>query len=193
MLSEGEQNNIFSWVLPMLHYFIYSKGYKDIYSKFIEECHIYFKGRNCPREETFAVRWESRDIFTFRGNKLSRMTSYEKFRGNKLSRWTTFKIFHRNKKRRKSKFVRRSIRFYCTVLRWGTSVKIAKKEIFKKHVFHYSFFLEFFWNFTTDKIIRYSQKKRCNENSKFDLLWLLWQKKRFGNINKKDAECFFSI
>ena len=37
------------------------------------------------KEETFAVQ-ENREIFTFRGNKLSRMTSYEKFRGNKLSR-----------------------------------------------------------------------------------------------------------
>ena len=63
---------------------------------------------------------EIREIFTFRGNKLSRMTSYEKFRGNKLSRWPTFKRFHGNKKRRKSKFVRRNICFYCTVLRWDT-------------------------------------------------------------------------
>ena len=37
------------------------------------------------KEETFAVQ-ENREIFTFRGNKLSRMTSYEKFGGNKLSR-----------------------------------------------------------------------------------------------------------
>ena len=37
------------------------------------------------KEKTFAVQ-ENREIFTFRGNKLSRMTSYEKFRGNKLSR-----------------------------------------------------------------------------------------------------------
>ena len=37
------------------------------------------------KEETFAVQ-ENRKIFSFRGNKLSRMTSYEKFRGNKLSR-----------------------------------------------------------------------------------------------------------
>ena len=37
------------------------------------------------KEETFAVP-ENRKIFTFRRNKLSRMTSYERFRGNKLSR-----------------------------------------------------------------------------------------------------------
>ena len=57
---------------------------------------------NTLKEETFAVP-ENREIFTYRGNKLSRMTSYERFHGNK--------------KRRKSKFVRRNIRFYCTVLR----------------------------------------------------------------------------
>ena len=38
----------------------------------------YFKGRNFRGKK-------NREIFTFRGNKLSRMTSYEKFRGNKLS------------------------------------------------------------------------------------------------------------
>ena len=37
------------------------------------------------KEETFAVQ-ENREIFTFRWNRLSWMTSYEKFRGNKLSR-----------------------------------------------------------------------------------------------------------
>ena len=37
------------------------------------------------KEETFAVQ-ENLEIFTFRGNKLSRKMSYEKFRGNKLSR-----------------------------------------------------------------------------------------------------------
>ena len=37
------------------------------------------------KEETFAVQ-KNREIFTFRGNKLSRMKSYETFRGNKLSR-----------------------------------------------------------------------------------------------------------
>ena len=50
----------------------------------------------CLKEETFAVQ-ENREIFTFRGER-----------------------FHGNKKRRKSKFVRRNIRFYCTVLRWDT-------------------------------------------------------------------------
>ena len=40
---------------------------------------IYFKGRNFRGKK-------NREIFTFRCNKLSRMTSYEKFRWNKLSR-----------------------------------------------------------------------------------------------------------
>ena len=44
-------------------------------------CFLY----NTLKEETFAVQ-KNREIFTFRGNKLSRMTSFEKFRGNKLSR-----------------------------------------------------------------------------------------------------------
>ena len=37
------------------------------------------------KEETFAVQ-ANHEIFTFRGSKLSRMTSYEKYLGNKLSR-----------------------------------------------------------------------------------------------------------
>ena len=94
----------------------------------------YFKG---TREE----------IFTFRGKKLSQMMSYEKFCGNKLSRWTTFKTFHRNKKKRKSKFLRRNIRFYCTVIKVGhlTCVKIAKKE-FQKTCFPL-FFVSWVLNF----------------------------------------------
>ena len=44
---------------------------------------------------------KNREIFTFRGNKLSRMKSDETFRGNKLSRWTTFKRFYENKKKAK--------------------------------------------------------------------------------------------
>ena len=113
------------------------------------------------REETFAVQ-ENREIFTFRGNKLSRMTSYEKFRGNKLSRWTTFKRFHGNKKRRKSKFVTRNIRFYCTVLRWDTwPVLKSLKKRFSKTCFPLSLFLEFlmFWNFTNATIIWYYNYK----------------------------------
>ena len=113
------------------------------------------------KEETFAVQ-ENREIFTFRGNKLSRMTSYEKFRRKKLSRWTTFKIFHGNKKRRKSKFMRRNIRFYCTVLRWDTwpVLKSLKKD-FQKTCFPLSLFLEFlmFWNFTNATIIWYYNYK----------------------------------
>ena len=126
----------------------------------------YFKGRNfrgkkLSREETFAVQ-KNREIFTFCGNKLSRMTSYEKFRGNKLSRWTTFKRFPGNKKRRKSKFERRNIRFYCTVIKVGhlTCVKIAKKE-FQKTCFPL-FFLSWvlnFWNFTNATIIWYHNYK----------------------------------
>ena len=37
------------------------------------------------KEETFAVQ-ENREIFTFRGNKLSRMTSYKIFCGEPLSK-----------------------------------------------------------------------------------------------------------
>ena len=90
------------------------------------------------------------------------MTSYEKFRGNKLSRWTTFKRFPGNKKRRKSKFVRSNIRFYCTVIKVGhlTYVKIAKKE-FQKTCFPL-FFLSWvlnFWNFTNATIIWYHNYK----------------------------------
>ena len=112
------------------------------------------------KEETFAIQ-KNREIFTFRGNKLSRMTSYEKFRGNKLSRWTTFKRFPGNKKRRKSKFVRRKIRFYCTVLRYPPdNVKIAKKE-FQKTCFPISFlsWVLNFWNFTNATIIWYHNYK----------------------------------
>ena len=93
------------------------------------------------------------------------MRSYEKFCGNKLSRWTTFKRFHGNKKRRKSKFVRRNIRFYCTVLRWDTwSVLKSLKKRFSKNclcVFHYFLFLEFlmFLNFTNASIIWYYNYK----------------------------------
>ena len=90
------------------------------------------------------------------------MTSYEKFRGNKLSRWTTFKRFPGNKKRRKSKFVRRNISFYCTVIKVGhlTCVKIAKKE-FQKTCFPL-FFLSWvlnFWNFKNATIIWYHNYK----------------------------------
>ena len=99
------------------------------------------------KEETFAGR-------NFRGS--------EKFRGNKLSRWTTFKRFPGNKKRRKSKFMRRNIRFYCTVIKVGhlTCVKIAKKE-FQKLVFHYSFlsWVLNFWNITNATIIWYHKYK----------------------------------
>ena len=91
------------------------------------------------------------------------MTSYEKFCENKLSRWTTFKRFDGNKNRRKSKLVRRNIRFYCTVLRWDTwpVLKSLKKEIFKKLAFHYSLFLKFlmFWNIMNAAIIWYYNYK----------------------------------
>ena len=93
-----------------------------------------FLKKGTLKEETFAVQ-KNRKIFTFRGNKLSRMKSYETFRGNKLSRWTTFKRFYRNKKSRNSKFVRKNIRFYCTVIKVGTwpvlkSLKKSLKNLF---------------------------------------------------------------
>ena len=146
-------------------------------------CHenIYF---GTLKEDTFAVQ-KNREIFTFRGNKLSRMKSYEKFRGNKLSRWTTFKRFPGNKKRPKSKFMRRNIRFYCTVIQVGhlTCVKIAKKE-FQKTCFPL-FFLSWvlnFWNFTNATIIwyhnyksvffsEYSQMTTFLENFADDVFW----------------------
>ena len=90
------------------------------------------------------------------------MTSYEKFCRNKLSRWTTSKRFPGNKKSRNSKFVRRNIRFYCTVIKVGhlTCVKIVKKE-FQKTCFPL-FFLSWvlnFWNFTNATIIWYHNYK----------------------------------
>ena len=97
--------------------------------------------KKLSREETFAVQ-KNREIFTFRGNKLSRMTSYEKFRGEPLSK----------------DFPGIKIRFYCTVIKVGhlTYVKIAKKE-FQKTCFPL-FFLSWvlnFWNFTNATIIWY--------------------------------------
>ena len=65
-------------------------------NKMFGPVHVRISGRVlCPKnvlvqieynlkEETFAVQ-ANRETFTFRGNKRSRMTSYEKFRGNKLS------------------------------------------------------------------------------------------------------------
>ena len=115
---------------------------------------------NVLKEETFAVQ-ENRKIFTFRGNKLSRMTSYEKFCGNKLSRWTIFKRFNGNKKRRKFIFARRNISFYCTVLRWDTwpVLKSLKKRF--SNLFQRSLFLEFlmFWIFMNATIIWYYNYK----------------------------------
>ena len=40
------------------------------------QTHTHTHTRATLKEETFAVQ-ENREIFTFRGNKLSRMTSYE--------------------------------------------------------------------------------------------------------------------
>ena len=112
------------------------------------------------KEETFAVQ-ENREIFTFRGNKLSRMTSYEKFRGNKLSRWTTFKRFHGNKKGENLNLWEETYVFIVLWL-WDTwPVLQSLKKSFTKLVFQYSLFLEFliFWNFTNDTIIWYYNYK----------------------------------
>ena len=57
---------------------------------------MYFKGRNYSiAEETFAVR-SYREIFTCRGNKLSRTPEIFVFRGNKLSRIRGFR-YNENK------------------------------------------------------------------------------------------------
>ena len=97
------------------------------------------------KEETFALQ-KNREIFTFRGNKLSRMKSYEKFRGNKLSWWTTFKRFYGNKKVEILNLWEETFVFIVLWLRCGTwPVLKSLKKSFKKLIFHYSFFLSFFF------------------------------------------------
>ena len=90
------------------------------------------------------------------------MTSYQKFRGNKLSRWTTFKRFPGNKKKENLNLWEETFVFIVLWLRWDTwPVLKSLKKSFKKFVFHYSFFIEFlfFWNFTNVTIIWYHNYK----------------------------------
>ena len=110
------------------------------------------------KEETFAGRNSAKYLhfagINFRGWRLMKNFAGINFRG-----WNTFKRFHGNKKRRKSKYVRRNIRFYCTVLRWDTwPVLKSLKKSFKKLVFHFSWVLNF-WNFKNATIIWYHNYK----------------------------------